>query len=99
MRHPIRCVPNARCWSPISVMPDTLLMARGVEAGYRNRQILFGVDLDVGEGEAVVLLGANVSGKSTLLNAISGFVRPRRGSILLGKTELAGSPPHRIFRH
>jgi branched-chain amino acid transport system ATP-binding protein len=80
-------------------MPDTLLMARGVEAGYRNRQILFGVDLDVGEGEAVVLLGANGSGKSTLLNAISGFVRPRRGSILLGKTELAGSPPHRIFRH
>ncbi len=80
-------------------MPDALLIVRGVEGGYRNRQILFGVDLDVGEGEAVVLLGANGSGKSTLLNAISGFVRPRRGSILLGKAELAGLPPHRIFRH
>jgi branched-chain amino acid transport system ATP-binding protein len=80
-------------------MPDPLLTVRGVEAGYRNRQILFGVDLDVGEGEAVVLLGANGSGKSTLLNAISGFVRPRRGSILLGTAELAGRPPHRIFRH
>jgi branched-chain amino acid transport system ATP-binding protein len=78
-------------------MPEPLLTVRGVEAGYRNRQILFGVDLDVGEGEAVVLLGANGSGKSTLLNAISGFVRPRRGSILLNKTELAGLPPHRIF--
>ena len=80
-------------------MPEALLIARGVEAGYRNRQILFGVDLDVGEGEAVALLGANGSGKSTLLNAISGFVRPRRGSIQLGRVELAGQPAHRIFRH
>ena len=55
-------------------MPKTLLILRGVEAGYRNRQILFGVDLDVREGEVVVLLGANGSGKSTLLNAIGGFV-------------------------
>jgi branched-chain amino acid transport system ATP-binding protein len=80
-------------------MPEPLLIARGVEAGYRNRQILFGVDLEVRQGEAVVLLGANGSGKSTLLNAISGFVRPRRGSILFHKAELAGQPPHRIFRH
>jgi branched-chain amino acid transport system ATP-binding protein len=80
-------------------MPDPLLTVRGVAAGYRNRQILFGVDLDVGEGEAVVLLGANGSGKSTLLNAISGFVRPRRGSIRLDNAELAGLPPHRVFRH
>jgi branched-chain amino acid transport system ATP-binding protein len=80
-------------------MPDPLLIVRGVEARYRNRQILFGVDLDVVAGETVVLLGANGSGKSTLLNAISGFVRPRRGSIRLGTAELAGLPPHRVFRH
>jgi branched-chain amino acid transport system ATP-binding protein len=80
-------------------MPEPLLIARGVEAGYRNRQILFGVDLDVVAGETVVLLGANGSGKSTLLNAISGFVRPRRGSIRFGAAELAGQQPHRIFRH
>jgi branched-chain amino acid transport system ATP-binding protein len=79
-------------------MPEALLIARGVEAGYGNRQVLFGVDLDVVEGEAVALLGANGSGKSTLLNAISGFVRPRRGSIRLDNSELAGQPPHRIFR-
>ncbi len=80
-------------------MPDAMLMVRGLEAGYRNRQILFGVDLDVNEGEALILLGANGSGKSTLLNAISGFVRPRHGSIRLDNAELAGQPPHRIFRH
>jgi branched-chain amino acid transport system ATP-binding protein len=79
-------------------MPEPLLIARGVEAGYGNRQILFGVDLTIDEGEAVALLGANGSGKSTLLNALSGFVRPRRGSILLDKSELVGLAPHRIFR-
>ena len=79
-------------------MPDALLTARGVEAGYGSRQILFGVDLDVAEGEVVALLGANGGGKSTLLNAVSGFVQPRRGSIRLDGVELAGLPPHRTFR-
>jgi branched-chain amino acid transport system ATP-binding protein len=79
-------------------MPDALLIARGVEAGYGSRQVLFGVDLDIVEGEAVALLGANGSGKSTLMNALSGFVRPRRGSIRLDGMELAGLPPHRTFR-
>ncbi|HEY7580497.1 MAG TPA: ABC transporter ATP-binding protein [Acetobacteraceae bacterium] len=79
-------------------MPDALLSVRGIEAGYGSRQILFGVDLDVVAGEAVILLGANGSGKSTVLNTLSGFVRPRRGSILLDNQQLAGLPPHRIFR-
>jgi branched-chain amino acid transport system ATP-binding protein len=79
-------------------MPDALLTARGIEAGYGGRQILFGVDLDVMSGEAVALLGANGSGKSTLLNTLSGFVRPRRGSIRLEGRELTGLPPHRVFR-
>ena len=80
-------------------MPEPLLVARGVEAGFGSRQILHGVDIDVAEGEVVALLGANGSGKSTLLNVLSGFVRARRGSILLARTELAGLRPHRIFRH
>src|SRR4051794_27572213 len=99
MRHRTRCAPTAPCWKPISGMPNPLLIARGVEAGYGNRQILRGVDLDVGEGEVVALLGANGSGKSTLLNVLSGFVRPRRGSIRLRQTELAGLRAHRVFRH
>ena len=80
-------------------MPDVLLSARGVEAGYGRQQVLFGVDLDVADGEVVALLGANGSGKSTLLNALSGFVRVWRGSIRLGGAELAGLRPHRVFRH
>jgi len=79
-------------------MPETLLIAKGVEAGYPNRQILFGFDLSIAVGEVVALLGANGSGKSTALNTLSGFVRPWAGSIRLGGQEIAGEPPHRIFR-
>jgi branched-chain amino acid transport system ATP-binding protein len=79
-------------------MPEALLTARGVEAGYAKKQILFGVDVAIAPGEVVALLGANGSGKSTLLNAISGFVRPWAGSIRFDGAEIAGEPPHRIFR-
>ncbi|HXQ65997.1 MAG TPA: ABC transporter ATP-binding protein [Alphaproteobacteria bacterium] len=79
-------------------MPEPLLEILGLEAGYAQRQILFGVELSVRHGEAVTLLGANGSGKSTLLNAVSGFVRPRAGSIRLEGSELAGLPPHETFR-
>jgi branched-chain amino acid transport system ATP-binding protein len=79
-------------------MPEILLAATGVEAGYANKQILFGVDFTVASGEVVALLGANGSGKSTALNTVSGFVRPWVGSIRLGGVELAGMPAHQIFR-
>jgi branched-chain amino acid transport system ATP-binding protein len=77
---------------------EALLVARGVEAGYRRRQILYGVDFDIAPGEVVALLGANGSGKSTALNTVSGFVRPWAGSIRFDGVEIAGSPPHRVFR-
>jgi branched-chain amino acid transport system ATP-binding protein len=79
-------------------MPEALLIARGVEAGYRTKQILFGVDFEIARGEVVALLGANGSGKSTALNTISGFVKPWAGSIRFGDDEIAGRPPHRIFQ-
>jgi branched-chain amino acid transport system ATP-binding protein len=62
--------------------------------------VLHGVDLEVGEGELVAVLGMNGNGKSTLLNAIMGLVRPLAGSVRLEgggeAVELAGQPPHRI---
>jgi branched-chain amino acid transport system ATP-binding protein len=79
-------------------MPDELLMARRVEAGYPNKKILFGVDFEVRRGEVVALLGANGSGKSTALNSVSGFIRPSAGSIKLSGRELVGRAPHEIFR-
>ncbi|MGH7078086.1 MAG: ABC transporter ATP-binding protein [Acetobacteraceae bacterium] len=79
-------------------MPEVLLRATGIRAGYPGKQILNGLDFEVREGEAVALLGANGSGKSTLLNALSGFVAAS-GSICFAGAELAGAPPHRVFRH
>jgi branched-chain amino acid transport system ATP-binding protein len=79
-------------------MAEPLLSARAIEAGYGRRQILFGVDFDVAAGEVVALLGANGSGKSTALNTVSGFVRPSAGSLRFGGAEIAGEPPHRVFR-
>jgi branched-chain amino acid transport system ATP-binding protein len=79
-------------------MPEPLLAAAGIEAGYPNKQILFGVDFTIAAGEVVALLGANGSGKSTALNTVSGFVRPWAGSIRFKGAEIAGLPPHQVFR-
>jgi branched-chain amino acid transport system ATP-binding protein len=75
-----------------------LLEVSGLEAGYPGKQILLGVDFAVARGEVVALLGANGSGKSTVLNTLSGFLRPSAGSIRFAGEELAGRKPHQIFR-
>jgi iron complex transport system ATP-binding protein len=55
----------------------------GVVAGYRGRTVLDGVDLAIGEGETVALLGTNGSGKSTLLRVLAGTLAPSAGSVRL----------------
>jgi branched-chain amino acid transport system ATP-binding protein len=62
-------------------MPDPLLIVSGLRAGYGATEILRGVDLTVGQGEIVAVLGSNGAGKSTLNRAISGVLRPWTGSI------------------
>jgi branched-chain amino acid transport system ATP-binding protein len=59
-----------------------ILSCRGVDVAYDQVQVLFGVDLDVEDGEIVALLGTNGAGKSTLLKAVSGLVDPIAGSIV-----------------
>lgn len=58
-----------------------LLRVTGVRAGYRQTQVLDGVDLTVHEGQFSVVIGPNGHGKTTLLRVISGLVSPRAGSI------------------
>jgi ABC-type branched-subunit amino acid transport system ATPase component len=58
-----------------------LLACHGIDFGYGKLQVLHGVDLEVGEGELVALLGVNGAGKSTMLRAISGLGLPTAGSI------------------
>ncbi|MBE1205309.1 ATP-binding cassette domain-containing protein [Aminobacter carboxidus] len=76
----------------------SLLELKGVETFYGASQALFGVSLDVREGEVVALMGRNGMGKSTTINSILGLAKPRSGSISFGGRQLAGMRPHRIAR-
>jgi branched-chain amino acid transport system ATP-binding protein len=79
------------------------LVVEGLCAGYGAVAVLHGVDLAVAQGELVAILGMNGNGKSTLLNAIMGLVRPTAGRVCLewdGKAhDLAGRPTHCIVEH
>ena len=74
------------------------LEVQALETGYGKAQVLFGVDLEVEAGELVALLGANGAGKTTLLRALSGLLRPWKGSVLLGGKALRGLSPARRAR-
>jgi branched-chain amino acid transport system ATP-binding protein len=68
----------------------TLLEVSGLVAGYRLGTVLHGVDLAVPESGAIAILGRNGVGKTTLIHAIMGLVRPRSGSVRVDGKELAG---------
>jgi branched-chain amino acid transport system ATP-binding protein len=71
-----------------------LLEVKDLEVAYGDYQVVWGVPLRVDAGESVALLGPNGSGKSTVVNAISGLVRAKAGSIVFDGTELAGKPAY-----
>jgi branched-chain amino acid transport system ATP-binding protein len=73
-----------------------VLKLAGVSAAYGSVPAIHDVSIEIGEGEAVGLLGANGAGKSTTLRAISGLVKLTAGSITFAGTNLASLPPHRI---
>jgi branched-chain amino acid transport system ATP-binding protein len=64
--------------------PQPLLRLEGVNTYYGQMHILQDVNLHVGEGELVCLLGGNASGKSTTLKTVLGLVQPRTGVVRLG---------------
>jgi branched-chain amino acid transport system ATP-binding protein len=68
-----------------------MLHVEEVEVAYAKIQALWGVSLDVQEGEIVALVGANGAGKTTMLKTISGLLRPKNGAITLG-----GEPIHTL---
>jgi branched-chain amino acid transport system ATP-binding protein len=72
----------------------TLLRTRGLRAFYGDFQALFDIDLTVGEGETVALIGANGAGKTTLLRALAG-VLPRRAEMV----EFEGRPIGALTAH
>lgn len=74
----------------------SLLELKEVESFYGASQALFGVSLDVKEGEVVALMGRNGMGKTTTISSVLGLVRPRSGTIGFAGHQIAGLRPHRI---
>src|SRR5882724_10071517 len=75
-----------------------MLRIQNLHAGYGATTILFGVSLEVNEGEAVALLGKNGMGKTTLMKTAMGFIKPTRGAIDFEGTDLARLTPPEIAR-
>lgn len=73
-----------------------MLEIEALHAGYGAIEVLRGVDLAVGAGEIVALLGSNGAGKSTLNNNVSGLYRPFGGTIAFDGQEIAGASSMRI---
>jgi len=82
--------------SAATATTEALLEVRGLEASYGRTQILFGLDLDVHQGELVALLGTNGAGKSTLFKAITGLLPPQAGTVRFQERTLNGLPTEEI---
>ena len=77
---------------------EPLLRVRGLTAGFAAGPVLFGIDLDVGAGELIALVGANGAGKSTLLGTLSGLVRASAGTVAFAGREITNLRPEVVVR-
>jgi ABC-type branched-subunit amino acid transport system ATPase component/predicted MFS family arabinose efflux permease len=73
-----------------------LLLVKDLCVAYGQVQVLFGVSLEVEEGEIVALLGTNGAGKSTLLRAICGITEADKGAVILDGRDITHAPPNEI---
>lgn len=74
-----------------------LLRIEGLEAGYGDVQVLWGVDLEIRNGAITCIVGSNGAGKSTLMRTISGMVAPRAGRIEFAGQDMTGAGPDRML--
>jgi branched-chain amino acid transport system ATP-binding protein len=75
-----------------------LLSVRHLQARYGRLQVLWDISLEVCKGEFVALIGANGAGKTTILRAISGVIRPSAGEVTFLGQSIGGMPAHKISR-
>lgn len=75
-----------------------MLEVRQLAAGYFGEKVIEGIDIDVGAGEAVAIVGSNGAGKTTLFRAIAGLLAPLDGRVLLEGKEITRRPAHRVAR-
>ncbi|MXN65656.1 ATP-binding cassette domain-containing protein [Stappia sp. GBMRC 2046] len=75
---------------------SALLEVSGLEAGYGEAQVLYGMRFAVGEGEVVTLMGRNGMGKTTTIRTIMGLLKLEGGKVVFSGEDLTNAPPYRI---
>ena len=75
-----------------------MLEVRHLETSYGSSQVLYGIELQIGVGQVVTLMGRNGMGKTTTIKSICGMVPPKAGSIILEGQDIAGLSSHKIAR-
>ena len=75
-----------------------MLKLDNIRVAYGPIEVLKGVSMEISEGAIVSLIGANGAGKTTILNTISGLLKPSAGSIVFQGQEIAGLKPEQIIR-
>ncbi|MBF0112577.1 MAG: ABC transporter ATP-binding protein [Desulfamplus sp.] len=73
-----------------------MLTVKSLESGYGKIKALFGIDLEIKQGEIVALIGANGAGKTTFLKTVSGLIKPSGGNITFEGKRLDNLPPETI---
>jgi osmoprotectant transport system ATP-binding protein len=79
-------------------MGEAAIELSGIEKRYGGRAALAGVDLSIGRGEFIALVGHSGSGKTTLLKTINGLIAPDGGVVRIDGEAAGGSPPHELRR-
>ncbi|MGS0740629.1 ABC transporter ATP-binding protein [Glaciimonas sp. GG7] len=75
-----------------------MLSISNLHAGYGKVEVLQGISLEIPKGKVVTLVGSNGAGKTTTMRAISGMIKPTRGTIMLDGKDVTGLDSHKIAR-
>ena len=78
-------------------MSEEFFRVENVEAGYGDIQVLWGVDIDVQEGEIICIVGSNGAGKTTLLRCVSGVIPTQSGRILVRGVDFSNATPDQVL--
>ena len=76
-------------------MADPVLKLEGVVSGYGDTTVLHGIDLTVGQGERVAIIGRNGVGKTTLLSTVMGLTRLHAGRVMSAGVDVSTLAPHK----
>ena len=75
-----------------------MLEVSGLAAGYLGENVVEGVDVEVGAGQAVAIIGSNGAGKTTLFRALCGMLPVSAGRVRFDGEDITGRPTHRVAR-